>query len=350
MKKIVLALLAMAMLLWGCANVTQTDLSASQDNAISEDAATISENAISDNSVSEDAISENEVQASKHDDRVCLVISISENEVEMYEKFTFSRLPDCVQDLEELQEMGLLYFNDPYFSAALELACLCEYTKDADNGLAMLEYLNGPEELTEFEKNFTAKKLNGMEYKPFSYFEGASPENNYTPTEPYTVTISGDKYTWAVEERVKVFVYSSGATARRAINVRHEASDDHWYVYEHGLLGDMEIPVALIEESVSENSVSENSLSENEASADQTNVDAANTNTANENASEATNEATNEDSNKDSNEVSNENTNEATSESTENSLNNNSDNSAEVEVISTNENAETQTATPAINQ
>lgn len=277
MKKIIPAILCICLMVCGCGNVTTIPIgdSNSDNKAVSADPVTISED-----SISEDAVSENQLEEVYHERPVSLVISISENEAEYCKNFTFSRLPDCVQDLEELQEMGILYFNDPYFSAALEIVCLCEYTKNPDMGLAMLEYLNGPEDLTDFEKDLYERQLVGKEYKPFSYFAGATPENYYTPDEPYTLSITGDKFSEVLTNRATVYASSSGSEAtinaapntkqngcsagRRAINVRYETSDDHWYVYETGLLGEIRKPgpEEVVEEEVEEengDSVSDNS-------------------------------------------------------------------------------------------
>lgn len=69
-----------------------------------------------------------------------------------------------------------------------------------------------------------------------SYFKGATPDNDYTPTEPYTVEVSENAYTDIEEGFKKLFVTSGGADSPRGITVRL-AKDGNYYVWSDSFMG-----------------------------------------------------------------------------------------------------------------
>ena len=80
--------------------------------------------------------------------------------------------------------------SSPQQTAAYAIASLVRYTEDAEAGIAMLDVLRGPRPLNNFNKQFLRDQLRGKEYTARSYFDGANPDNNYTPSTPYTLTVS----------------------------------------------------------------------------------------------------------------------------------------------------------------
>ena len=68
-----------------------------------------------------------------------------------FERFVFTSLPTNEAELNALPEAAL---DSPYKTAALVLAVLCNYDKDTDGTIAMLNVLKGPEEMSVFEKQF----------------------------------------------------------------------------------------------------------------------------------------------------------------------------------------------------
>ena len=76
--------------------------------------------------------------------------------------------------------------NTPQQTAAYAIAALVRYTENAEAGIAMLDVLRGPRPLNNFNKQFLRDQLRGKEYTAKSYFDGANPDNNYTPSMPYT--------------------------------------------------------------------------------------------------------------------------------------------------------------------
>lgn len=54
----------------------------------------------------------------------------------------------------------------------------------------MLDFLRGPRPLNGIDKQFIRDRFRGKEYLMRSYLVGSTPENNYTPVQPYRVTVS----------------------------------------------------------------------------------------------------------------------------------------------------------------
>lgn len=65
------------------------------------------------------------------------------------EHFTFSSLPTSLSELQALPEATL---DSPFKTAALTLAVLCRYEEDCNGTFEMLDFLKGPENVSEYEK------------------------------------------------------------------------------------------------------------------------------------------------------------------------------------------------------
>ena len=113
------------------------------------------------------------------------------------ETFTFAKLPESLAELQATPEAVL---DTPFKAAALTVCALCAYAADKNIGIEMLNWLKGPRPRTPYEIQFIDDRLrDGKTYGPFSYFKGATPENDYTPETPYTLTISTNPYSDANE-------------------------------------------------------------------------------------------------------------------------------------------------------
>lgn len=155
---------------------------------------------------------------------------------------SFDRIPATLDELKALPEASL---KEPEFGAALFVAAMMNYKDDPALAISMLEFLKGPSGVSEYEKQFIRDRLSdGKDYVIRSYLAGTSPENNYTPAVPYTVTPEKDA---ASEEngRVRVFMRSSGADSPRMIRMRLKASTGEWFIEEEMILSDIRIPKAM---------------------------------------------------------------------------------------------------------
>jgi len=154
------------------------------------------------------------------------------------ESFVFEVLPKSVEELTALEEAKL---ETPFQAAALTILSLCHYCENEEEGIKMLNFLKGPTPLSVTDLNFIHERLRDKEYLPYSYLEGASVENNYTPTKPYTITISEDIYSYAEEGYAKLLIQSSGADQPRPIQLRQKGKGQ-WFLWEQFLLASIRIP------------------------------------------------------------------------------------------------------------
>lgn len=154
--------------------------------------------------------------------------------------FVFKAIPGNVSELSALPEAAL---QTPFQAAALTVLALCRYCEDVQCGIDMLNYLKGPQPLTEYEKQFLKDRLTGKNYVAYSYFSGTSPQNNYTPQMPLTIMILENPYSYDEEGYAKLLIQSSGADSPRQIKLRRKGQDQ-WFLWEQFLLSDIRQPVA----------------------------------------------------------------------------------------------------------
>lgn len=155
------------------------------------------------------------------------------------ETFTFAALPESLTQMQALPEAEL---ESPYQTAALTVCALCAYVADKQIGVEMLNWLRGPRPLSNHELSFLKDRfMDGKVYVPFSYFKGAVPDNDYTPSEPFMLTVSSNPYSDDNEGYKKLFVSSGGADSPRAIVLRRRG-DGKWFLWEQYLLADIRIP------------------------------------------------------------------------------------------------------------
>lgn len=156
---------------------------------------------------------------------------------------TFAQLPVNLEQLKAMPEGALL---KPEHTAALTIAVLCLYPINKGEALRMLEYLQGPRGLSEYDKQFLADRFRDKDYVPRSYLNGATPQNNYEPAEPYTVTAFENPYSrdQIGEGYLTLHVRSGGADSPRQIKLRNKPSTGQWFLWEQFLLADIRSPVS----------------------------------------------------------------------------------------------------------
>ena len=158
------------------------------------------------------------------------------------ETFTFYSLPESLSELQALPEANL---DTPYKTAALTVLALCAYAADRSIGTEMLNYLRGPRPLTGQDISFLNDRFrDGKTYLPFTYFSGATPDNNYTPGEPYTVTVQSNHVSGEEAGYMKLFIPCGGADDPRPVKLRQRGSDGKWFLWEQYLLTGVRTPKA----------------------------------------------------------------------------------------------------------
>ena len=137
------------------------------------------------------------------------------SEVEGVKKitYTFNALPRNIEELKTLEVNDREYFKSPHFVTALFICCLNRLPDNSTDTWEMINYLRthtatvGEDNIMKISKDNTQNivqnllendthgfpSVNGLR----SYFAGSSPDNQYTPTTPYQVTIveKSDVYT-----------------------------------------------------------------------------------------------------------------------------------------------------------
>lgn len=147
--------------------------------------------------------------------------------------FTFAALPESAAELSALPEASLA---DPFATAALTVCALCAYAAAPEIGIEMLNFLKGPQPLSTYELQFLKDRFADKKYVPFSYFEGSSPENDYTPAEPFRVTVESNPYSFNEEGYAMLYIRSSGADSPRGVKLRRKDSTGQWFLLEQFLL------------------------------------------------------------------------------------------------------------------
>ena len=153
--------------------------------------------------------------------------------------FSFDKLPTSVDELKSLPGADL---KDPFAVAALTVAAMNHYETDKEATFAMLDFLKGPEKVSEREKQFMRDQLGGKMYVIRSYFEGTGPDNNYRIEAPYKVNVSDNPYSYENAGYAKLFIESSGADSAREILLRKKESTGEWFLWEQFLLSGIRIP------------------------------------------------------------------------------------------------------------
>jgi len=152
---------------------------------------------------------------------------------------TIQKLPTSVEELQALPEASL---QDCYGTVALAIAVLCNYEADPAGTIAMLDVLRGPDPMSAYGKQFLRDRLRGKAYKPRSFFKGATPENGYTPSQPYTITVTSNRYSFDEENWATLYVKSGGADSPRPVKLRKKPSTGQWFINDIQCLADIRVP------------------------------------------------------------------------------------------------------------
>lgn len=147
------------------------------------------------------------------------------------ETVTFAALPESLAQMQALPEAAL---SSPFHTAALTVCALCAYAADRQIGTEMLNFLKGPRPLSNQEISFLNDRFREGQHIPFSYFQGATPANDYTPT-AFTITLEAGPYADANAGYKKLHIPSGGADNAREVVLR-QAGDGRWYLWDQFLM------------------------------------------------------------------------------------------------------------------
>lgn len=148
------------------------------------------------------------------------------------EKIVFASLPTSLEEFKALPQAAM---STPFETAALTVLAFCYYPQNKELSLQMVDFLKGPRPLSGVEKSFIADRFRDSDYVPRSYFEGSTPQNDYTPSEPYTIVVSESPYSYQNENYATLYITSGGADSPRSVQMR-KAKDGKWYLWEQFIL------------------------------------------------------------------------------------------------------------------
>ncbi len=154
---------------------------------------------------------------------------------------TFEKLPKTLEELKALPEASL---KEPYYGAALAVAAYNVWEENREEAKKMLQFIAGPRELTPRTWNFIQDRfMDGKGYFARSYFQGATPENDYTPSLPYTVTVYDNPVDHPDKTYFALLLQSGGADGKRPVTMRLKPSTGQWFLWEDsGILMDIRMP------------------------------------------------------------------------------------------------------------
>ncbi len=154
------------------------------------------------------------------------------------EEVVFTRIPETLEEFTSLPQAEL---SSPFDTAALTVLALSVYPKDKDLCFSMLDFLRGSRPLSNVDRHLISDHFTDQVYVPRSYFRGATPENGYTPDEPYTIQVFDDQLSYVSKGHANLNVRSGGAESPRKINLR-KGEDDKWYLWEQFVLVGIQEP------------------------------------------------------------------------------------------------------------
>ncbi|MCQ2518924.1 MAG: hypothetical protein MJ107_00190 [Lachnospiraceae bacterium] len=154
---------------------------------------------------------------------------------------SFDKVPGNVEELKQIPEASL---SSEYASAALGMLVLLNYEKNPEATMEMVDFLNGPDNVSAYSKQFYKDRLLGKAYVPKSFFKGATVENNYEPQMPLTIEVTENIYSYSEENYCTLYVKSSGADSPRPIKLRKKPSTGQWFVIDNAALADIRRPAA----------------------------------------------------------------------------------------------------------
>ena len=158
--------------------------------------------------------------------------NVAESITNSTESITIETIP---ASLDELKKLSICDLTVPANVVAMTIIAYNVYTVDKEAGKEIYDFLRGPSPLSAQDISFLNDRVmaNG-EYLPRSYFEGATPDNNYTPNEPGVIKVklgahSKDQYD---QGYLTLYVHSGGGDNDRPVTLRKKESTGEWFIFQ----------------------------------------------------------------------------------------------------------------------
>ena len=155
----------------------------------------------------------------------------------------FLALPKNVEDLKLIDISG---DNGKFVVVALLLASLKTWKKEDEETCSemMKELLNSPtvpNNYSNFTKSFVKDRMlqnDKYDFLADAYFDGASPDNGYTPNNPLSITLREYPYAPQLSTMYGPNIYVEkivsdfkGADSERSVSVYKDPKDQKWYIW-----------------------------------------------------------------------------------------------------------------------
>ena len=158
-------------------------------------------------------------------------------------EIVFEKLPGNLQEMKELEYASL---SKPEYVPALFLAVMKVYITNKEAAYEMIQFSQGPRELNNMDKQFLKDRMSDKaDYIVESYFKGSTVENSYTPSLPYTVSVTENPYSYSSEGYARLYIKSAGADTERQVTMRLKPSTGQWFLWEQAsVLMSIRIPAS----------------------------------------------------------------------------------------------------------
>lgn len=155
----------------------------------------------------------------------------------------FLALPKNVEDLKLIDRSG---DNGKFVVVALLLASLKTWKKEDEETCSemMKELLNSPtvpNNYSNFTKSFVKDRMlqnDKYDFLADAYFDGANPDNGYTPNNPLSITLREYPYAPQLSTMYGPNIYVEkivsdfkGADSERSVSVYKDPKDNKWYIW-----------------------------------------------------------------------------------------------------------------------
>ena len=155
----------------------------------------------------------------------------------------FLALPKNVEDLKLIDRSG---DNGKFVVVALLLTSLKTWKKEDEETCSemMKELLNSPtvpNNYSNFTKSFVKDRMlqnDKYDFLADAYFDGANPDNGYTPNNPLSITLREYPYAPQLSTMYGPNIYVEkivsdfkGADSERSVSVYKDPKDNKWYIW-----------------------------------------------------------------------------------------------------------------------
>lgn len=155
--------------------------------------------------------------------------SFDERERDVSVNVTIATMPS---NMDEFRAMAQMDLTRPENTCAMFICALNLFVANKSVGVEAINILKGPVPLNAHEIHFISDRLRDKAYLPMVYFEGAKPENNYTPTSPYTLAFLPDPRPQDCESGfIRLYLKTAGADSPRFIKLRQKGQE--WFLWDY---------------------------------------------------------------------------------------------------------------------